>query len=89
MFPVFFLDRLVFDRPIRLLSIRSVHRYPSSLRRRSYACRFGFCSRADAVSVRKFLRWKLRGTDDIVVQVSRSIVKYSNSDLSLQIMASK
>ena len=39
--------------------------------------------------VRKFLRWKPRGTDDIVVQVSRSIVKYSNSDLSLQIMASK
>ena len=39
--------------------------------------------------VREFSRWKPRGADDIGVQVSRSIVKYSNSDLSLQIMASK
>jgi hypothetical protein len=39
--------------------------------------------------VRKFLRWKLRGTEDIVVQVPQSVVKYSNSDPSLQIKASK
>ena len=50
MFPVFFPDRLVFDRPIRLLSIRGVHRYPSSLWWRFFAYRFGCFSRADAVS---------------------------------------
>ena len=49
----------------------------------------GFAPGRMPFPVRKFLRWKPRGTDDIVVQVSRSIVKYSNSDLSLQIMASK
>jgi hypothetical protein len=50
MFPLFFPDRLVFDQPINLLSIRGAHRYPSSLRRHIFACRFGFCSRADVVS---------------------------------------
>ena len=89
MFPVFFPNRPVFDRSLSLLSIRGVHRYPSSLWRRIDACRFGFVPGRMPFPVRKFSRWKPRGTDGIVVQVPRSVVKYSNSDLSLQIMASK
>ena len=89
MFPVFVPNRLVFDRSIRLLSIRGVHRYPSSLRRRIYACRFGFVPGRMPFPVREFSRWKPRGTDGIVVQVPRSVVKYSNSDCNLQIISSQ
>ena len=89
MFPVFFPNRLVFDRPIRLLSIRGVHRYPSSLRRQFYACRFGFVPGRMPFPVREFSRWKPRGTDGIVVKVPRSSVKYSNSNRSLQMITSK
>ena len=88
MFPVFFPGRPAFDQPISLLSTRGVHRHP--------ACGgdlmpagSGFVPGRMPFPVRKILRWKPRGTDDIGVQVSRSIVEYSNSDLSLQIMASK
>ena len=47
MFPVFFPDRPVFNRPIRLLSIRSVHRYAFSLWRRFFACQFGCFPRGE------------------------------------------
>ena len=88
MFPVFFPGRPAFDQPISLLSTRGVHRHP--------ACG-GDLMPAGSVfipgrmpfPVRKFLRWKPHVTDDIVVQVPRSVVKYSNSDGSLQMMASK
>ena len=89
MFPVFFPDRLVFDRPIRLLSIRGVHRYSSSLWRRFFACRFGCFPGRMPFPARNFLRHTPRGTDRIVVQVPRSVVKYSNSDRSLQMMPSQ
>lgn len=39
--------------------------------------------------VRKLLRWKPRGIDGTAVQVPPSVVKYSNSDCSLQMMASQ
>ena len=89
MFSVFFPNRLVFHQSIRLLSIRGVHRYPSSLRRPFYACRFGFVPGRMPFPLRDFSRWKPRGTNGIVVQVPRSVVKYSNSYCSLQIMKSK
>ena len=39
--------------------------------------------------MRKYPRWKPRGTDGIVVKVPRSVVKYSNSGRNLQMMAIK
>ena len=89
MFPVFFPSRLVFDRSLSLLSIRGVHRYPSSLRRQIYACRFGFVPGRMPFPVREFSRWKPRGTEGTVVQVPRYVVKYSNSDCSLQMRLSQ
>jgi hypothetical protein len=50
MFPVFFPYRPFLDRPARLLSIRGVHRFPSSLWWRSFTYQFGSYARADAIS---------------------------------------
>ena len=89
MFPVFFPDRQIIDRPIRLLSTRGFQCYPSSLWRRFFACRFGCFSRADVVSRAQIFALDAARYRRIVVQVPRSVVKYSNSDRSLQMMSSQ
>ena len=88
MFPVYFPDRLVFDRPIRLLSIRGAYVILPAFGGGVMPAGSGFIPGRMPFPVRKISRCRPRGTDGIVVQVPRSVVKYSNSDSSLQMRGS-